>query len=101
MMCCHLWSPIASREEEFCWRRAWVFQRVLLHGESGSGSYLKESGFTQLWWIQGMSSAILTGVRADKQQQRGLSNKAAVVEYFILLLKQHPLVYKGLWEFSG
>jgi hypothetical protein len=48
-----------------------------------------------------MSSAILTVVRADKQQQRGLSNKAAVVEYFILLLKQHPLVYKGLWEFSG
>jgi hypothetical protein len=72
-ICGQLWSPIFSWEAESCWGRAWAFQRVILHGEAGSGTYshLKEAGFTWLWWIQGTISATLTVVGVDKTTTKG------------------------------
>jgi hypothetical protein len=51
-----------------------MFQRVILHGEAGSGthSHSREAGLTQLWWIQGAISAILTVVGVvDKITTKG------------------------------
>jgi hypothetical protein len=48
-----------------------------------------------------MSSATLTVVGVDKTKTKGPLHGALVVEHFIPLPKQHPLVYKGVWELSG
>jgi hypothetical protein len=50
-----------------------MFQRVILHGEAGSRmhSHSIVAGFTQLWWIQGTMSAILTVVGVDKITTKG------------------------------
>jgi hypothetical protein len=48
---CHPWSSVVSWEEESCQGRAQEFQKVILHGEAGSGmhSHSREAGFTRLW----------------------------------------------------
>jgi hypothetical protein len=48
-----------------------------------------------------MISATLTVVGVDKTTTKGPSSGALAVEHFIPLPKQHPLVYKGVWELSG
>jgi hypothetical protein len=59
---------LVSWEVGSCQGRVQAFRRVILHCEAGSGmhSHLREAGFTQLWWIQGMISATLTAVGVDK-----------------------------------
>jgi hypothetical protein len=47
-----------------------------------------------------MISATLTAVGVDKTTKVPLQ-WGFMVEYFIYLPKQHPLVYKGIWELSG
>jgi hypothetical protein len=62
------WYPVVTWEVGSCQGRVQAFWRVILHGEAGSGmhSHLREAGFTQLWWIQGTTSATLTVVGVDK-----------------------------------
>jgi hypothetical protein len=64
----HSWSSVVSWELRSCQGRAQAFQRVVLHGEAGSGTHLnsEEAGFTWLWWIQGAIFATLTVVGIDK-----------------------------------
>jgi hypothetical protein len=62
-------------------------------------SHLREAGFTQLWWIQGTISATLTAVGVDKTT-KGSLQWGFIVEHFISLPEQHPLVYKCAWELS-
>jgi hypothetical protein len=68
-----LLSPVVSWEAGSCGGRAQAFQRVMLHGETGSGmlSHSREAGFTWLWWIQGAISATLTAVGVDKITTKG------------------------------
>jgi hypothetical protein len=70
-----------------CQERAQAFRRVILHGETGSGthSHLGEAGFTWLWWIQGAISATLTAVGVAKLKTKGPSNGVLMDEHFILL----------------
>jgi hypothetical protein len=53
--------------------RVQVFQKVILHGEAGSGmhSHLREADFTWLWWIQGAMFATLTAVGVDNITTKG------------------------------
>jgi hypothetical protein len=62
------WSPVVSWEAGPCRGMVWVFQRVILDGEAGSGTHyrLGEAGFTWLWWIQGAIFVTLTAVGIDK-----------------------------------
>jgi hypothetical protein len=48
-----------------------------------------------------MISATLTAVGVDKTTRKGSLQWTLVVEHFIPLPKQHPLVDKGAWELSG
>jgi hypothetical protein len=70
-----------------------AFQRVILHGEAGSGihSHLGEAGFTQLWWTQGAISATLTAVGLDKTTTKGPLQWVLMVGHFILLPRQYLL----------
>jgi hypothetical protein len=70
---CHSWSTVVSWEAESCERRVLRFQRVILHGETGSGmhSHLREAGLTRLWWIPGAISGTLTVVGVDKITTKG------------------------------
>jgi hypothetical protein len=63
-------------------------------------SHSREAGFTQLWWIQETISATLTAVGVDKTTTKG-PQWGFMVEHSIYLPKQHPLVYKGVWELPG
>jgi hypothetical protein len=63
-------------------------------------SHLREADFTQLWWIQGTISSTLTVVGVDKTTTKGLIHGVLAVEHSTSLSKQHPLVYKGVWELS-
>jgi hypothetical protein len=106
---------LVSFQSDWSWANVALFlasccllgSRVLLgkgmcEAESGMHSHSREAGFTWLWWIQGTISTALTAVRGwIKQQQKGPSSGALVVEHSIPLPKQHPLVYKGVWELSG
>jgi hypothetical protein len=84
--CCS-WSPPVSWEAGSCWGRVLRFQRVILHGEAGSGmhSHLREAGLTWLWWIQGEISATLTVVGVDKITIKGPSSGILMVGHFIIL----------------
>jgi hypothetical protein len=69
--------------------------------QRGWHSYSKEAGFNQLWWIKEMISSTLTAVWVDKTTTKGPLQWGFSIEHSIPLPKQHPLVYKGVWEFSG
>jgi hypothetical protein len=72
-----------------------AFQRVILHGEAGSGmhSHSGEAGFTSLWWIQGAIFATLAVVGIDKLTTKGPLHGVLMVGHFILLPRQYPLFF--------
>jgi hypothetical protein len=64
LLSCFSWSPVISWEVESCQGRVLRSQKVILHGEAGSGMHfhLREAVLTLLWWILGEFTVTLTAV---------------------------------------